>query len=88
MASCFFDRAFFVFLVIYSQGIIKMKRLKKEFELYQTVKLKSKFITGVIVSISSETPPAYLVEVNEEFKTGEVKKDLIWLESKEIEPII
>ena len=57
-------------------------------DLYESVKVKSENITGIIVAIDTDNgtkPPIYFVEKDDIYKTGE--SDLEWYESHELEII-
>lgn len=56
----------------------------REFELYESVRIKASGETGVIVSFGDEM---IFVEKNDEYKTGDFDKDVVWVKPEEIELI-
>ena len=64
--------------------------MKIEFEIYETVKIKSENVIVYIVSISTDSgtkPPLYFIEKDDKFKIGDFSKDLVWCSREEIEKI-
>lgn len=66
----------------------KEKRRKKMFNWYDRVRIKSSGIPGNIVDIyddNGKSVPHYTVEIDDEYKVGELPKDLVLCEEDEIE---
>lgn len=59
-------------------------------DLYDRVKIKKSGLPGNIVDIMNNNrkgTPVYYVEVDDEYKAGNILEDIIWCESDEIELI-
>ncbi len=60
--------------------------MKKQFELYEKVKIIATDETGIVVAIDTDggtKPPIYFVEKDGEFKTW-TSKDLAWYEGYQL----
>lgn len=58
------------------------------FKLYESVRIKSSGITGVVVAEDTDggtEPPIYFVEKDDEYKTGKLDNDCVWCRPEEIE---